>query len=59
MGDSYGIQFDASKEEEIICMSMNINGLHTNSWRAKNNLLREFLVNSKSDIVGLQEINMN
>ena len=37
----------------------NINGLHSNGDRAKNDLLKDLLSKQKADIIALQEVNVN
>ena len=55
----YGDHFCAKKDNEIIVVSLNINSLQTESWRAKNDLVRDFILKSEVDIIALQEVNIN
>ena len=55
----YGSKFGEEKQNSIIYILLNINGLKMNSWKAKNAMLCNFLVRSKVDLIGLQEININ
>ena len=50
---------DRKKEDEIMCISLNINGLSKDMSKEKHDTLQNFLHRMESDIVGLQEINLN
>ena len=51
--------FSPRKEEEIMVILLNANGLKTEEWKAKNNIARDFILRSNTNIVALQETNMN
>ena len=55
----FGDHFSSENEEEIMVVSMNINSLKIKSWKAKNDMLRDFLLQLQADIIALQETNMN
>ena len=51
--------FSPKKEEEIMVISLNVNRLKTEGWKAKNDIVRDFILELDADIVALQEINAN
>ena len=55
----YEDPFIAKKNNIIICISLNIKGLKVDKWKAKNEILQDFLLQSKVDLIRLQEININ
>jgi len=57
--EPFGDHFSPNKEEEIMVVSTNINGLKTEGWKAKNDILRSFLVRTEASIMALQETNVN
>ena len=59
LNESFGDYFSPNKEEEITVISANINSLRMEEWKAKNDVLREFFVQSEADIIALQETNVN
>ena len=42
-----------------MCVSVNINGLQHEQWKAKNERIKQFLKKYDFDIIGLQEVNLN
>ena len=57
-GDTLDMDHDAY-DGSILCLSLNINGLQSEKWKAKNDRLRTFLKNYNFDIMGFQETNLN
>ena len=57
--DYYRDLFLEDKNNEITCISLNIKRLKIENWKAKNAILRDFILQSKADLIGLQEININ
>ena len=57
-GDTLDMDHEAS-DGSVLCLSLNINGLQSEKWKAKNDRLRTFLKNYNFDIMGFQEINLN
>ena len=55
----YRDQLKKVADNDVICLSLNINGLQVERWKIKNDLLRNLLVSSKANIVGLQKVNLN
>ena len=47
----YGDIFYLNKEKEITAISLNINGLRTEEWTAKNDMMRDFILKTNIDIV--------
>ena len=47
------------QEDKIICISLNMRGLKVEVWGIKNDILRNVLIQSNADIMGLQECNIN
>ena len=47
----YGDYFNPRKEDKIAVISLNINSLRTEGWKAKNNLVRDFILESDANIV--------
>ena len=48
-----------SNDGSILCLSLNVNGLKLEKWKAKNDRLQQFLKMYNFDIMGLQETNLN
>ena len=57
-GDTLDLNRDAN-DGSILCLSLNVNGLKQNHWKAKNDRLRQFLKGYNFDIMGFQETNLN
>ena len=47
------------KEEELVLLLLNVNDLQLESQKAKNDIIREFLIKYKADIITFQEVNLN
>ena len=57
-GDSLDMNRDVY-DGSVLCLSLNVNGLQSEQWKAKNDRLRNFLKNYNFDIMGFQETNLN
>jgi len=55
----YGDHFNLNKDNELTTISLNINSLRTKSWQAKNDMVRDFILESNADVIIIQEININ
>ena len=51
--------FIATKNNVIMYISLNIEGLKVEKQKAKNEMLQDFLLRFNIDLIGLQEININ
>ena len=51
--------FSKEKDNKLIVVSANINGLQHEDWKAKNGLVKDFLLLYNVNIVGFQETNIN
>ena len=49
----YGNPLRKEKEDNLICLFININGLQVEEWKAKNDIVRDFCIQSKADIISL------
>ena len=47
------------KNNELLCILLNVKDLKVKNQKAKNNILRHFILQSKADLMDLQEININ
>ena len=54
----YGDIFHLSKEKEITIISFNVNRLRTEEQTAKNDIIRDLILN-EADIVSIQQTNVN
>ena len=63
MGDTkregFGDRWRGKEEEELICISLNVNSLRHEKWKMKNDCIRDLLLTYKVDLITLQEINLN
>ena len=59
MNDFCSNYFSPKKKDEITVISLNINGLGTEGWTVKNNMVRDFILKTETDIVIMQEANVN
>ena len=55
----YRDSFHPNKKEEITVILLNLNGLRTEEWAAKNNLIRDFILKTNVDIIVMQKTNIN
>ena len=58
----YGDELQFNRESydgSLLCLSLNLNGIQHENWKAKNNKLKTFLKNYNFDIMGFQEVNIN
>ena len=58
----YGDELETNRDiydDSVLCLSLNVNGLKHEHWKAKNDRLRQFLKKYEFDIMGLQETNLN
>ena len=58
----YGDKLDTDRDvydDFILCLSLNVNGLQQEKWKAKNDRIRKFLKKYDFDIMGFQESNLN
>ena len=58
LNDVYGDDWREKEEDEIVCVGLNVNGLKKDMWKEKNDSLRNFMYQMKSDIIALQEVNL-
>ena len=57
-GDTLALDRDVT-DDSVLCLSLNVNGLQLERWKAKNDRLRTFIKNYEFDIMGFQEPNLN
>ena len=58
----YGDELEATLEhddESLLLLNLNLNGLVKDNWKAKNDMLRDFLKKYDFDIMVFQETNLN
>lgn len=47
------------KEKELILLLLNVNELQSESWKAKNEITRDFLIKCTAAIISFQGANLN
>ena len=57
--ENYRDYLRKEEEDDLICLSTNINGSQAEGWKAKNEIARDFCAQSKADIANFQEVNFN
>ena len=56
---SYRDLLSKTEDNKLVYLSINMNGLHYEGWKVKNDMIRDFILKSKAEIIGFQEINLN
>jgi len=47
----YGDKLAKDKEKELVLLSLNVNGLQSEGWKVKIDIIKEFLIKYKVDII--------
>ena len=47
------------EKDKLVYLSINVNRLHYERWKVKNNIIRDFILKSKAEIISFQEVNLN